>query len=92
MKPREKLIKHGVRALLDYELIAILLRTGNTKEDVLLLAKKVLSQIDNLEDMLHITVEDLLTIYGISDAKATTIIAAVELGRRLSDRKNQYVK
>jgi len=92
MKPREKLIQHGVRALEDYELIAILLRTGNTKEDVLLLAKKVLSQLDNLEDMLNITVEDLLTIYGISDAKATTIIAAVELGRRLSDRKKPVRK
>lgn len=92
MKPREKLIQHGVRALEDYELIAILLRTGSTKEDVLLLAKKVLSQLDNLEDMLHITVEDLLTIYGISDAKATTIIAAVELGRRLSDRKKPVRK
>ncbi|ABX80982.1 RadC family protein [Acholeplasma laidlawii] len=92
MKPREKLIQHGVRALEDYELIAILLRTGNTKEDVLLLAKKVLSQLDNFEDMLHITVEDLLTIYGISDAKATTIIAAVELGRRLSDRKKPVRK
>src|SRR5690554_364836 len=87
MKPREKLLKHGVRVLLDQELIAILLRTGSKKYGVLDLANQVLNFINGLSDIKNITAEDLLTIHGISDAKATTIIAAVELGRRL-DTKN----
>lgn len=86
MKPREKLIKHGVRALLDAELIAILLRTGSAKNNVFKLSEEVLSLLDALTDLKSIGVEDLYTIHGISDAKATTIIAAVELGRRLSHK------
>ncbi len=88
MKPREKLIKFGAKNLLDEELIAILLRTGSTKDNVLSLAKKVLVLIDGLDDIKNITVDDLLTTYGIQVAKATTIIAAVELGRRL-EHKNR---
>jgi DNA repair protein RadC len=86
MKPREKLVKHGVRALLDYELIAILLRTGSQKSGVLELAQQVLDFINGLVDIKNITTEDLMTIHGISDAKATTIIAAVELGRRMDTK------
>lgn len=83
MKPREKLISYGARTLLNEELIAILLRTGSTQLGVVELAKKVYAQLNGLEDIKNITVDDLRSIYGISDAKATTIIAAVELGRRM---------
>lgn len=83
--PREKLIQYGAKALLDEELIAILLRTGSKDLHVLNLSKKVMSLFQNIAYLKNLTIDDLLSIKGISNAKATTILAAVELGRRVRE-------
>ncbi|MDO9628632.1 MAG: DNA repair protein RadC [Acholeplasmataceae bacterium] len=83
-RPRERLIEYGVSSLSNEELLAILLRTGMHDFSVLDLSKNVLYHLESLEDLKRMTVEELLTIKGIKEAKACTIIAAIELGKRLS--------
>ncbi len=83
LKPREKLMLHGPKTLKDEEIIAILLRTGTKDNHVLALSKQVISLMKNIASIKNLTIEDLLSIKGISYAKATTIIASVELGRRV---------
>ena len=83
-RPRERLIEYGVSALSNEELLAILLRTGRKDLSVIELAKNVLYHLESLEDLKRITVHELLLINGIKEAKATTIVAAIELGKRLS--------
>jgi DNA repair protein RadC len=82
-RPREKLILKGKSALSDAELIAILLGSGTTTMSAVDLAKKVLQPADNnLHELARLTVKDLTKIKGIGPAKALTIVAALELGRR----------
>jgi DNA repair protein RadC len=82
-RPREKLILKGKSALSDAELIAILLGSGTTAMSAVDLAKKVLHPADNnLHELARLTVKDLTKIKGIGQAKALTIVAALELGRR----------
>lgn len=84
-KPREKMISNGVYALSDSELLAILISTGSGKESALDLAKNILKSIDhNLSHLTKSNTEQLTKLKGIGTAKATTIIAAIELGRRIN--------
>ena len=84
-RPRERLIESGASSLSNEELLAILLRTGRKDLSVLELAKNVLYHLESLEDLKRITVLELLQINGIKIAKATTVVAAIELGKRLSN-------
>jgi len=82
-RPREKLLSKGRESLSDSELLAILINSGSGKESALDLAKKVLRlSEDNLDELGKISIKDLKTIKGIGEARAVTIIAALELGRR----------
>ncbi len=83
-RPRERMILKGAKALSNYELIAILLRTGTKSHTVTKLAKNVLYHLDKLEDIKKVSYESFINIPGIKKAKATTLLAAIELGRRLS--------
>lgn len=81
--PREKVIKKGISTLSNSELIALLLRTGNASESVLDLSKRILHFADGkLNRLSQVTLEQFLTINGIGYAKAITLLAAFELGRR----------
>ena len=91
-RPRERLIEYGVGSLSNEELLAILLRTGMHDFSVLELSKNVLYHLESLEDLKRMTVEELLTVKGIKEAKACTIIAAIELGKRLSSFQNERKK
>ena len=84
-RPRERMIESGASSLSNEELLAILLRTGRKDLSVIELAKNVLYHLESLEDLKRITVLELLQINGIKEAKATTIVAAIELGKRLSN-------
>ena len=88
VRPREKLLQYGASALSDIELLAILLRTGTTSKSVLHLAEDVLAQYKDkgLAAIMHISPQEIASIHGIGLAKAATVVAAVELGRRLSER------
>jgi DNA repair protein RadC len=83
-RPREKLALKGKASLSDAELIAILLRTGVKGSSALDIAKKLLQKVGaNLNDLGKLTVSDLKKMEkGLGDTKATTIVAALELGRR----------
>ena len=82
-RPREKLLSKGKESLSDSELIAILLNSGSGKESAIDVAKKVLRLgEDNLDELGKVSIKDLMTIKGIGEARAVTVVAALELGRR----------
>ncbi|MBN3490656.1 DNA repair protein RadC [Acholeplasma equirhinis] len=90
--PREKLIKYGAFALDNHELIAILLRTGTKNENVLDLSLKVMNLFRHISYIKTLKLEDLMTVKGINEAKATTILAALELGRRIHEKSHNKAK
>jgi len=82
-RPREKLLLKGKSALSDVELLAILIGTGVRSISAVDLAKKLLSQVNNdLSHLARLSVADLTKIKGIGNAKAISIVSAMELGRR----------
>jgi DNA repair protein RadC len=82
-RPREKLIQKGKLALSDAELIAILIGSGNSKESAVELGKRILSgSQNNLSNLGKLSLKQLTEFKGIGEAKAISIIAAMELGRR----------
>jgi len=85
-RPREKLLLKGKAALSDAELIAILIGSGNTDETAVGLSKRILASLNNqLSDLARLSVKDLMKFRGIGEAKAISIIAALEIGRRRKD-------
>lgn len=85
-RPREKLFLKGKSTLSDAELLAILLGTGTPTLSAVDLAKNVLQGAGNsLHELARLSVKDLMKVKGIGEAKAITIIAALELGRRRKD-------
>ncbi len=82
-RPREKLMKHGASVLTDAELLAILVGSGSTKEDAVTLMKRILADCkNNLNTLGKMTIHDLCQYNGVGEAKAITILAACELGKR----------
>ncbi|MBM7613577.1 RadC family protein [Alkaliphilus hydrothermalis] len=92
-RPREKLLKYGVRKLSNTELLAILLKTGTKEKSALGLAESILGYSnEGLRFLTDSTVEELSQIKGIGLAKSAQLIAAVELGKRiaLATKANNY--
>jgi len=82
-KPREKLMLKGKIALSDAELIAILIGSGSRNESAVELSKRILASADhNLNALGKYNIEQLTKFKGIGEAKAISIVAAMELGRR----------
>lgn len=82
-RPREKLQKLGAEALSTAELLAILIGSGNTEENAVELMKKILHNCGNkLKTLGRMSISELTTYNGIGEAKAITILAACELGKR----------
>ncbi|EIA10314.1 RadC family protein [Flavobacterium frigoris] len=82
-KPREKLMLKGKSALSDAELIAILIGSGSRNESAVELSKRILKSVsNNLNALGKLTISQLMEFKGIGEAKAISIIAALELGRR----------
>jgi len=88
-RPREKLLSKGISSLSNAELIAILIGSGNKEESAVDVSKRILHDVNNnLNELGKTTIDQLQKNYrGIGEAKAITIVAALELGRRrkLSD-------
>ena len=92
-RPREKFAQKGRSSLSDAELVAILIGSGNTKETAVELAKRILNSIDNkLEFLGRMDLQQLQKFKGIGEAKAITISAALELGRRMKSEPNKGEK
>jgi DNA repair protein RadC len=82
-RPREKLLANGISSLSNSELIAILLNNGTRKKTAIELAQEVLKMSrDNLNELGKLSARELMKIGGIGEAKAISIVAAMELGRR----------
>ena len=82
-KPREKLMLKGKSVLSDAELIAILIGSGSRNESAVDLSKRILASVDtNLNALGKVSISQLMNFKGIGEAKAISIIAALELGRR----------
>jgi DNA repair protein RadC len=82
--PRERLLREGPQALSLVELLAILLRTGNSKQNVLELSEELLSEFGGLGGLYRATLGELHLIPGIKNAKACSLVAAMELARRVT--------
>ena len=82
-RPREKLINKGKSSLSDTELIAILIGSGNRSESAVELSKRILASVNNnLNALARLSTDQLMQFKGIGEAKAVSIITALELGRR----------
>ncbi len=95
-KPRERLLKHGPRALSTAELLALVLRTGTKRENVIITCQRLLREFGHLKNLSGASLEQLRKIDGIKNAKAAQLIAIFELSRRLDDpefsRQGQVVQ
>lgn len=82
-RPREKLLNKGKDALSDAELVAILIGSGSRNESAVDLCKRILASANNnLSSLGKLSIKQLMEFKGIGEAKAISIIAALELGRR----------
>lgn len=93
-KPREKLYSFGPSSLTDYELLAVLLRTGTKNKSVLDVSIELLKSITSINELQNITIEELINIKGIGKVKAIELMATIELGKRINNykTKNYYIK
>ncbi len=82
-KPRERLIKYGKNNLTYEDLLAIILRTGTKSLSVKDIATNILLKIDNISELRDLSLNELTNIKGLKEVKAITLIAAIELGRRV---------
>ncbi len=93
-RPREKLMAKGKKTLTDAELLAIMIGSGSRSESAVSLCKRILGQAENnLNALSRFTVAQLMQFKGIGEAKAISIVAALELGRRQQSQEiPQYPK
>ena len=90
LRPRERMALLGADKLTDVELLAILISTGNKETNVLELASQVLQAHKGITGLQNLTLSELTQEKGIGKAKATTILAAVELGKRVHNSTVAY--
>lgn len=87
-QPREKLLLKGKSSLSDAELLAILIGSGSTQLTAVDLCKIILNEYkNNLNELAKCSVNDFIKFKGIGEAKAVTIVAAIELGRRRKEEE-----
>ncbi len=82
-QPRERLLAYGKEKLSNEELLSILLRTGVQGNSVSDLSKEILSKVEDIKDLKEIRLSTLKSIRGLGSTKAVTVLAALELGRRI---------
>ena len=88
-RPREKVLANGIQQLTDAELLAILMGSGTRNTTAVELARHILARVDhNLHELGRQSISDLQKIKGIGPAKAISVMAAMELGRRRSGTRH----
>lgn len=89
-RPREKMVAKGADSLSDAELVAILIGTGNRGESAVELARSLLQQQGNcLRALVSASVESLTSVKGIGKTKAASLLAAAEMGKRISTARTK---
>ncbi|HIP36135.1 MAG TPA: DNA repair protein RadC [Crocinitomix sp.] len=92
-RPREKLLLNGRSTLSNAEILAILIGSGSREKSAVQLCQKILQDVDNdINILAKKSIKDLMKYKGIGEAKAISIIAALELGRRKKDTVSKKVK
>lgn len=90
-KPREKAIEYGIKNLSNSELLAILLRTGYKNTSAIDLANNILNELDNFKNYESIVPQKIANIKGVGLTKSITILAAIELGKRITKQTPQNI-
>ena len=91
-KPREKLLKFGAKSLLDFELLAIILRTGTKDKNVIELSKELLKELNSFAYCQELTIEELVRFKGIGKNKAIELLAIFEFSSRVLTTKPRSTK
>lgn len=92
-RPREKLLKYGVSSLSNAELIAVIIRTGHMNDNAIDLANRILSlDSSGISYLSQVTAQELIKINGVGQCKAAQIVAAIELGKRISSSADAKLK
>ncbi|MCM0648964.1 DNA repair protein RadC [Clostridium swellfunianum] len=87
-RPREKLVRYGAETLSNGELLAIILRTGNSNENIVNLSNRILKETGGLNGLLTTSCEDFLALRGIGEAKAAQLLALAEISKRFKSFKS----
>ena len=82
-RPREKAFKYGFAKLSNSEVLALLLGSGTKGKSVIELSYELLNNFNGISNLKNINLNELIKIKGISNAKATKLLAAIELSKRL---------
>lgn len=91
-RPREKLMLKGKSVLSDAELVAILIGSGNREESAVALSQRILKSVNNdLNALAKLSIEELMMFKGIGEAKAISIITALEFGKRRQFEEREVV-
>lgn len=86
-KPRERLIKYGPSNLSNEDLISIILRNGIKDQNVKILSNQILAKIKSIDKLSDLTINELCQIKGIGKIKAITLLASIELGKRVNNKE-----
>ena len=89
-RPREKMLKNGVKSLSNIELLAIIIKSGVKGKSAIELAEEILYSLNSLKDLKDLELHEITKIKGVGEVKAMEIICAIELGKRISlEKKNR---
>lgn len=86
-RPREKILKNGVRSLSNMELLAIIIKSGTKGKSAIEISTEILNSINSLKDLKDLELLELTKIKGLGNVKAMEILASIELGRRITIEK-----
>lgn len=86
-KPRERLIKYGPSNLSNEDLISIILRNGIKDQNVKIISNQILTKIKSINKLSDLTINELCQIKGIGKIKAITLLASIELGKRVNNKE-----
>ncbi|WP_070109417.1 RadC family protein [Clostridium acetireducens] len=91
-RPRERLLKYGPEVLSNSELLAIILRTGTKKENIISLSGRILKKAGGINGLFNLTAEEFMKIDGIGRSKACQLLAVAEMSKRFHSYKsgNEY--
>ena len=91
-RPQERLMKYGAETLTNAELLALILRTGTPKENVICLSNRILHEIKDLNGLMTVTPSELMKIKGVKEAKTSQLLAVCELFKRFKYLKATMIE
>lgn len=86
-QPRERMLQYGVENLSDVDLISIILRTGTKDSNVKDVACEILKSVENINNLNNVGIRELSKIKGVGTIKAITLLASIELGKRVNNKE-----